>query len=207
MGPSAGEPRGPGPATRPTLTSCSAEDRPDVLSPNLKTDPIKAQRQIRSQVRQGGLTKDRDALLAFFDFPAEHWDHLRTSNPVESVFAIVRHRTVRTKGSLSATTAKLVVFKLPAAPQDKSPKAPSLINSAACACTASSNASPKASVIASPTSASAPPCFSPALITASCARHQPPHSLASVLLQTRSSARSTRSTALAVAASLRPSVR
>jgi putative transposase len=58
------------------------------------------------------LTKDRDALLAFFDFPAEHWDHLRTSNPIESVFATVRHRTVRTKGSLSATTAKLVVFKL-----------------------------------------------------------------------------------------------
>ena len=47
------------------------------------------------------LTKDREALLAFFDFPAEHWDHLRTSNPIESVFATVRHRTVRTKGSLS----------------------------------------------------------------------------------------------------------
>ena len=46
------------------------------------------------------LTKDREALLAFFDFPAEHWDHLRTSNPIESVFATVRHRTVRTKGSL-----------------------------------------------------------------------------------------------------------
>jgi putative transposase len=58
------------------------------------------------------LTKDRQALLAFFDFPAEHWDHLRTSNPIESVFATVRHRTVRTKGSLSATTAKLMVFKL-----------------------------------------------------------------------------------------------
>jgi putative transposase len=53
------------------------------------------------------LTKDRDALLAFFDFPAEHWDHLRTSNPIESVFATVRHRTVRTKGALSAKTAKL----------------------------------------------------------------------------------------------------
>ena len=58
------------------------------------------------------LTKDREALLAFFDFPAEHWDHLRTSNPIESVFATVRHRTVRTKGSLSPTTAKLMVFKL-----------------------------------------------------------------------------------------------
>jgi putative transposase len=58
------------------------------------------------------LTKDREALLAFFDFPAEHWDHLRTSNPIESVFATVRHRTVRTKGALSAKTAKLMVFKL-----------------------------------------------------------------------------------------------
>jgi transposase-like protein len=58
------------------------------------------------------LTQDRGALLAFFDFPAEHWDHLRTSNPIESVFATVRHRTVRTKGALSPKTAKLMVFKL-----------------------------------------------------------------------------------------------
>ncbi|WP_028154366.1 transposase, partial [Bradyrhizobium japonicum] len=58
------------------------------------------------------LIKDRHALLAFFDFPAEHWIHLRSSNPIESVFATVRHRTVRTKGSLSQQTAKLMVFKL-----------------------------------------------------------------------------------------------
>ena len=58
------------------------------------------------------LTKDREALLAFFDFPAEHWDHLRTPNPIESVFATVRHRTVRTKGALSEKTARLMVFKL-----------------------------------------------------------------------------------------------
>jgi len=58
------------------------------------------------------LTKDREALLAFFDFPAEHWDHLRTANPIESVFATVRHRTVRTKGALSHKTARLMVFKL-----------------------------------------------------------------------------------------------
>ena len=58
------------------------------------------------------LTKDRDAMLALYDFPAEHWDHLRTTNPIESVFATVRHRTVRTKGSLSSTTARLMVFKL-----------------------------------------------------------------------------------------------
>lgn len=58
------------------------------------------------------LTKDAAALLAFYDFPAEHWDHLRTSNPIESVFATVRHRTVRTKGALSQKTAKLMVFTL-----------------------------------------------------------------------------------------------
>jgi putative transposase len=58
------------------------------------------------------VTKHRDALLAFYDMPAEHWDHLRTSNPIESIFATVRHRTVRTKGALSPTTAKLMVFKL-----------------------------------------------------------------------------------------------
>ena len=58
------------------------------------------------------LTKDREALLTFYDFPAEHWDHLRTSNPIESVFATVRHRTVRTKGALSQATARLMVFKL-----------------------------------------------------------------------------------------------
>jgi putative transposase len=58
------------------------------------------------------LVKDRDTLLTFYNFPAEHWDHLRTSNPIESVFATVRHRTVRIKGALSQDTARLMVFKL-----------------------------------------------------------------------------------------------
>jgi transposase-like protein len=58
------------------------------------------------------LTKDRKALLAFYDFPAEHWKHIRTGNPIESTFATVRHRTVRTKGCLSLKTAELMVFKL-----------------------------------------------------------------------------------------------
>lgn len=58
------------------------------------------------------LTKDKEALLTFYDFPGDHWDHLRTGNPIESVFATVRHRTVRTKGALSQKTAKLMVFKL-----------------------------------------------------------------------------------------------
>src|SRR4028119_473753 len=58
------------------------------------------------------LVKDRDALLCFYDLPAEHRDHLRTANPIESVFATVRHRTVRTKGALSQDTARPMVFKL-----------------------------------------------------------------------------------------------
>jgi transposase-like protein len=58
------------------------------------------------------LTKDRDALLAFYDFPAEHWKHLRTTNPIESSFATVRHRTARSKGCLSNKTALAMIFKL-----------------------------------------------------------------------------------------------
>src|SRR5204862_3879668 len=58
------------------------------------------------------LTKDRDALLAFYDFPAEHWKHLRTTNVIESSFATVRHRTVRSKGCLSNNTALAMIFKL-----------------------------------------------------------------------------------------------
>ena len=58
------------------------------------------------------LTKDRKTLLAFYDFPAEHWKHIRTANPIESTFASVRHRTVKTKGCLSLQTAEIMVFKL-----------------------------------------------------------------------------------------------
>jgi len=63
------------------------------------------------------LTKDRDVLLAFYDFPAEHWTHLRTTNPIESTFATVRHRTIRSKGCLSNKTALAMVFKLVEAAQ------------------------------------------------------------------------------------------
>lgn len=56
--------------------------------------------------------KDQRALFAFFDWPAEHWSHLRITNPTESMFATVRHQTVRSKGALSPTTARLMVFKL-----------------------------------------------------------------------------------------------
>ena len=58
------------------------------------------------------LTKDRGGLLAFYDFPAEHWRHLRTTNPIESVFATVRLRTVETHGCLSRKTAFAMVYRL-----------------------------------------------------------------------------------------------
>jgi putative transposase len=58
------------------------------------------------------LSKDRERLLAFYDFPAEHWKHVRTSNPIESTFATVRLRTEKTKGCLSRQTALAMVFKL-----------------------------------------------------------------------------------------------
>ena len=58
------------------------------------------------------LTKDREALLTFYDFPAEHWKHVRTSNPIESTFASVRLRTAKTKGCLSRQTALAMVYKL-----------------------------------------------------------------------------------------------
>ena len=58
------------------------------------------------------LIKDRDALLAFYDFPAEHWPHIRTTNPIESTFATVRHRTTRTKNCVSRSTFLGLAFKL-----------------------------------------------------------------------------------------------
>ena len=58
------------------------------------------------------LSEDRVSLLAFYDFPAEHWKHLRTTNPIESTFATVRHRTIRSRGCLSNKTALAMIFKL-----------------------------------------------------------------------------------------------
>jgi putative transposase len=58
------------------------------------------------------LVKDREELLAFYDFPAQHWQSLRTTNPIESTFATVRHRTKRAKGCLSRSTMLHMMFKL-----------------------------------------------------------------------------------------------
>jgi putative transposase len=58
------------------------------------------------------LLKDKEQLMAFYDFPAEHWQHLRTSNPIESMFAGVRLRTEKTKGSGTRSACLSMVFKL-----------------------------------------------------------------------------------------------
>ena len=67
----------------------------------------------------GKLTKDREVLLAFYDFPAEHWKHIRTTNPIESTFATVRHRTGKNKGCLSRKTGLAMAFKLMMSAQSK----------------------------------------------------------------------------------------
>jgi transposase-like protein len=58
------------------------------------------------------LPKDQDELLAFYDFPAAHWKSIRTTNPIESTFATIRHRTKRSKGCLSRTSMLHMMFKL-----------------------------------------------------------------------------------------------
>jgi len=58
------------------------------------------------------LRKDREALLAFFDFSSEHWQHIRTNNPIESTFATIRHRTDRAKGCVSRKTILVMIYKL-----------------------------------------------------------------------------------------------
>lgn len=58
------------------------------------------------------LMKDRDKLLTFYDFPAEHWIHIRTTNPIESTFSTVKHRTKKSKNCFSRKTIMACVFKL-----------------------------------------------------------------------------------------------
>lgn len=58
------------------------------------------------------LEKDREALLAFYDFPAEHWVHIRTTNPIESTFATIQHRTDRAMGCVSRNTKLAIIYKL-----------------------------------------------------------------------------------------------
>ena len=65
------------------------------------------------------LAKDRQALLTFYDFPAEHWPHIRTTNPIESTFATVRLRTAKTRGCVSRAGILAMVFKLTKSAEQK----------------------------------------------------------------------------------------
>jgi putative transposase len=65
------------------------------------------------------LRKDREQLLTFYDFPAEHWTHLRTTNPIESTFSTIRLRHRRTKGNGTRKTSLAMMFKLAQAAQKK----------------------------------------------------------------------------------------
>ncbi|MFE1731599.1 IS256 family transposase [Streptomyces bacillaris] len=88
---------------------CSAEDRDHALkavAAFAKTCEAKFPKGVKK------ITDDVDELLAFYDFPAEHWIHLRTTNPIESTFPTVRLRTKVTRGAGSAAAALAVVFKL-----------------------------------------------------------------------------------------------
>jgi transposase-like protein len=75
-------------------------------------DKFKATYQAKYPRAVECLLKDKEELLAFYDFPAEHWQHLRTSNPIESTFATVRLRTSKTKGAGSRTACLAMAFKL-----------------------------------------------------------------------------------------------
>ena len=65
------------------------------------------------------LLKDRDELLAFYDFPARHWQSLRTTNPIESTFGTIRHRTKRSKGCLNRDGVLHMMFKLGQCAQER----------------------------------------------------------------------------------------
>lgn len=86
-----------------------AETRPDAYR---AFDEFIATYQLKFPKATACLAKDREALLAFYDFPAEHWPHLRTTNPIESTFATVKLRTAKTRGCLSRQTMLTMVFKL-----------------------------------------------------------------------------------------------
>jgi len=72
------------------------------------------------------LTKDRGPLLAKYDFPAEHWLHIRTTNPIESTFATLRHRTKRVKGAFSKESALAMMLQLALEAQKRWPASPPL---------------------------------------------------------------------------------
>ncbi|WP_435849667.1 transposase [Streptomyces pristinaespiralis] len=99
----------PGRALLPGEEEDNAEDRDHVLKAVAAFDRTYGTKFPKAVKK---ITDDVEELLAFYDFPAEHWIHLRTTNPIESTFATVRLRTKVTKGAGSAAAALAMVFKL-----------------------------------------------------------------------------------------------
>ena len=93
-------------ATEPTMDQILRDDALKALDRFVATYQAKYPKALEC------LLKDKDELLAFYDFPAEHWRHLRTSNPIESCFSTVRWRTVKTQGGGSRATRRATAFKL-----------------------------------------------------------------------------------------------
>jgi transposase-like protein len=93
-----------------------AEDKPHALAAARAFGAAYGARFPKATVK---ITDDLDQLLAFYDYPAEHWVHLRTTNPIESTFATVRHRTKVTKGPGSRAAGLAMAFKLIESAQDR----------------------------------------------------------------------------------------
>jgi transposase-like protein len=93
-----------------------AEDKPHALA---AVTAFEAAYGVKFPKVTAKITDDRDQLLAFYDYPAEHWVHLRTTNPIESTFATVRHRTKITKGPGSRAAGLAMAFKLIESAQDR----------------------------------------------------------------------------------------
>jgi transposase-like protein len=93
-----------------------AEDKPHALA---AVTAFEAAYGAKFPKATGKITDDRDQLLAFYDYPAEHWVHLRTTNPIESTFATVRHRTKITKGPGSRAAGLAMAFRLIESAQDR----------------------------------------------------------------------------------------
>ena len=94
----------------------NAEDRPHALAAEKAFSAAYAAKFPKATAK---ITDDLDQLLAFYDYPAEHWIHLRTTNPIESTFATVRHRTKVTKGPGSRAAGLAMAFKLIESAQDR----------------------------------------------------------------------------------------
>ena len=100
------------PATRLRQSYCSWRSATPGSANVLDKLPKRVQPEAKYPKAADCLSRDRHTLLTFYDFPAAHWQHLRTTNPIESTFATIRLRTVKTRTCLSVTTALSLVHQL-----------------------------------------------------------------------------------------------